>query len=374
MRKESTENNINNLIILDDKLIELNQQNQITNIVYNNDFSTFNLRNIYLGKVERIVKELEIAYINIGAEKLGFLPKHNLITPEKNLAVGEHILVQILREQIDDKGVLLTQKISLESDYLIYFPLENLARNKVNISKKIVDNKAKKFLKNLVENITKNNNYGNFIIRSKAENLITNKHINDLLTNDVNNLTLLWEQQIKTNLYKKSVPSLLYNCYQNKIQNYIKTFANVYADKVVINNIFPSLKSQLDNLKNNVVYLANGANIIIEKTTALTVIDVNSGNIENNKIYQGKFTFSESILQINKAAAVEIIRQIKLRNIGGIIVVDFIKMHTENHQKIIVELLKNESINDNHKCKILGFTNAGLCEIIRQKTQNEIKF
>ena len=134
------------------------------------------------------------------------------------------------------------------------------------------------------------------------------------------------------------------------------------------------MQSQLDNLKNNIVYLSNGVNIIIETTNALTVIDVNSGNVENHKNYQGNFSAEESILQINKIAATEILRQIKLRNIGGIIVIDFIKMQQLNNQRIIVDLLKNESFKDNKKCKILGFTNAGLCEIIRQKTQSQIKF
>lgn len=369
-----------NLLIIANKLIELNQQNLINNIMELADFDGFNVGNIYIGKVERIVKELAVTFINIGDKKLGFLPKDNLVSLHKNLAVGEHILVQILREQIEEKGVLLTQKISLESNNFVYFPLENNPTNKVNISKKIVDSNAKKILRNLVENVIKNKNVGGFIVRSKAKNLLQNENkedIKNLLATEILDLLNLWEQQIKNqNLYKKSVPNLIYNSYQNKIQNYINTFAsaNVYTDKNIINNTFTTLQSQLDNLKNNIVYLSNGINIVIEKTNALTVIDVNSGSIENNKNYQGNFSAEKSILQINKAAAVEVMRQIKLRNIGGIIVIDFIKMQVLNHQKIIVELLKNESINDNNKCKILGFTNAGLCEIIRQKTQSQIKF
>ena len=366
-----------NLLIIDDKLIELNQQNLINNIIEIADFDGFNVGNIYLGKVERIIKELAVAFINIGDTKLGFLPQDNLISSHKNLAIGENILVQIVRQQIAEKGVLLTQKISLESDNFVYFPLENNPTNKVNISKKIVDSKAKKNLRNLVENVIKTKNVGGFIVRSNAKNLLQNKNIKTLTTTEILYLVNLWEQQIKKqNLYKKSAPNLIYNSYQNKIQNYKNTFApkNIYTDKNIIKNTFPTLQSQLDNLKNNIVYLSNGVNIIIETTNALTVIDVNSGNVENHKNYQGNFSAEESILQINKIAATEILRQIKLRNIGGIIVIDFIKMQQLNNQRIIVDLLKNESSKDNKKCKILGFTNAGLCEIIRQKTQSQIKF
>lgn len=351
--------------------------------------------NVYKGKVENILPGLEAAFVNIGEGRNAYLSTSSVLEKienevdiieeetgsiSKKLSSGQDILVQVVREPISTKGAKITTKISLAGRYLVLVPYLDF----IGISRKIEDEKEKERLREIIREI-KPSGCG-IIIRTAGESAKEAE-----IEKDVSHLKNRWGVILENYKFSSS-PSLLYSnlpivsrilrdCLNQtvdkiivnsideyeKILRFVEEISYQFKDKVVLYQGKTSLKKQyslkkhIDGILQNKVYLKSGGHIIIERTEGLTVIDVNSGK------YTGKKGFEETAFKINSEAAGEVMRQIRLRDIGGIIVVDFIDMKDEDNQKKIIERLKEEAKKDRSKVNIFSLTELGLVQITRKR-------
>jgi len=401
------------IALLEDKnLVELNKEKNSTN---------FTVGDIYLGKVKKIMPGLNAAFIDVGYEKDAFLHYLDLghqfrslnkylkmamdsrqkffplskfqLEPDidKNgkiqqvLTEGHTIIVQVAKEPISTKGPRLASEISIAGRNLVLIPFSD----KVSISQKIQDNSERDRLKKLIQSI-KPKNYG-VIVRTVAET----KRVADLDA-ELRELVQKWEESF-SNL-KNKPPKLvlgelnrtsailrdMLNSEFNSIhindkklydetREYIKSVA---PDKEKIIKLYTGsqpifehfgLEKQIKTLFGKTVAIQKGAYLVIEHTEALHVIDVNSGNRSQKENNQ-----EENAIDVNLVAAQEIARQLRLRDMGGIIVVDFIDMHdVENKQKLF-EKMKDFMSSDRAKHHILPLSKFGLMQITRQRVRPEM--
>jgi len=400
----------------DGRLMELHQENVDQN---------FAVGDMYLGKVKKLAPSLNAAFVDIGYSKDAFLHYHDLGPNVKSLltytqlvsshkfkssnlksfrkeeminkdgtidqviAPGDSIVIQITKEPIHTKGPRITSEISIAGRYLILNPFSD----KVSVSQKIKDKAERDRLVALVESI-KPEGFG-IIIRTVAEE----KKVAELHA-DLNYLLNKWNQVFK-NIQKRKAPTKLLNemdrasaiLRDNFNEDFVKItvddealaedmkeYLNVIApDKTNLIKVLPTEEVPLfERLgierqikfsfgKNVTIPQSKGAYLVIEHTEALHVIDVNSGNISRNSNNQ-----EETALSVNKIAATEIARQLRLRDMGGIIVVDFIDMTSNNNKKELYDHFKAEMQKDRAKHKILPPSKFGLIQITRQRVRPEV--
>lgn len=399
------------IAILEDKnLVELQKEAQ--NI-------SFSVGDIYLGKVKKLMPGLNAAFVDVGYEKDAFLhyldlgPHFNTqnkflrqaISDKKKtpsiskcqqlpeiskegtisdiLKSGQEILVQIAKEPISSKGPRLTAEISFAGRYLVLIPFAD----KVSVSQKIKSSEERARLKQLIQSV-KQKNFG-VIVRTVAEG-----KKGEELDEELKMLVKRWEDSV-LKLQKAKLPSLIYEetsrtgallrdifnpSFQsihvndtdvyNQIKEYVSIIAPEKADIVKLYKgdipIFDTFNvtKQIKSLFGKTVTFRSGAYLIIEHTEALHVIDVNSGN--RSKSGKGQ---EENASDVNTAAALEIARQLRLRDMGGIIVVDFIDLQDgENRQKIF-EVMREAMSRDRAKHNILPLTKFGLMQITRQRVR-----
>ncbi len=357
--------------------------------------------NIYCGIVKDVLPGMQAAFVDIGEEKNAFIhikdivPKVSNVTGNKleemsnykiknYIKQGENILVQIRKDEIEKKGARITKHISLTGRFAV------LAVDApfVTISQKIENKEEKSRLKAIAKEILskyKDENYG-LILRTSAEGK-NKKEIEE----DVSKLNSEWKR-IKQEFKNKKEVGLLY---KNKgvIEKFLVSILETPIDEILVNdkkiyndikeyliqnkleNIAINLKEneeafgmfeidkQLDKLKERKIWLNCGGFITIDKTEALTAIDINSGKFTGNK----KMTKENTIMKVNKEATVEIAKQIKLRNISGIIVIDYIDMNNLKDKEEILKILKEELKQDRSKTQVEGFTKLDLLEMTRKK-------
>ena len=400
-------------LLKDKQLVEFHQQEER---------SKFQVGDVYLGTVRKIVQGLNAAFIDIGYEKDAFLhyldlgpqvqslnkytkmamTKKNVSyklanfksEPDINklgkinqvLAKGQQILVQVVKEPISTKGPRLSCELSVAGRYLVLVPFSNT----VSISKKITSKDERKRLNRLITSI-KPENFG-VIIRTVAGG----KEVAEL-DRDLRDLLSKWEKGIKalrTAKPKEKVigemgraSSILRDVLSEsfdaihaddpdtyeEINSYIKTIApekekivKHYTGKAKIFENF-GIEKQLKASFGQSVTLRNGGYLIIEHTEALHVIDVNSGNKSNAEDNQ-----ETTALKVNLDAAQEVARQLRLRDMGGIIIIDFIDMKAPENKRMLFERMKEEMKNDRSKFTILPLTKFGLMQITRQRVRPEL--
>lgn len=404
-----------NIALLEDKqLIELTREKRT---------SQFSVGDIYLGKVKKIMPGLNAAFVNVGFERDAFLhyldlgaqlrslqryytmalQKRGRVLPvyklkpdpdiEKDgkiqdvLAVGQTVIVQITKEPISTKGPRLSSEISLAGRNLVIIPFSD----KVSVSSKIENPDERSRLKTLVQSI-KPRNYG-VIVRTAAEG----KKV-ALLDAELRELVNRWESAF--NSIKKDIktPRLLIG-ELNRATTFIRDMLNVSFTSIEINDeafageirryirdIAPEkekivryykgtlpifdhfgVSRQIKALFGKTVSFRHGAYLIIEHTEALHVIDVNSGNRSRNASDQ-----ETNALNVNLEAAEEIARQLRLRDMGGIIVVDFIDMQLAEHRQMLYEKMKEVMASDRTKHNILPLSKYGLLQITRQRVRPEM--
>jgi ribonuclease G len=402
------------IALLDNKqLVELNKQK--SNV-------QFTVGNIYLGKVKKIMPGLNAAFVDVGYEKDAFLhyldlgpqfqtlnkfitqiqskkSKNQLLQrfkPENDidkdgkignvLSSGQSILVQIAKEPISTKGPRLSSEISIAGRNLVLMPFSD----KVSVSQKIESAEERSRLKRLLQSI-KPRNYG-LIVRTVAEG----KRVAEL-DSELKTLVKKWES-----VYEKvkgvTAPSLVLqemdrtstilrdllnvsfnNIYVNdeilvrEIKEYISTIApekqkivKFYSGSTPIFDHF-GVEKQIKSLFGKTVSCRNGAYLIIEHTEALHVIDVNSGNRSKTGDNQ-----EANALAVNLIAAEEIARQLRLRDMGGIIVVDFIDMHSQENKQLLFDKMKDFMSDDRTKHNILPLSKFGLMQLTRQRVRPEM--
>ncbi|OFX35279.1 MAG: ribonuclease G [Bacteroidetes bacterium GWA2_32_17] len=407
-----TSSDISIALLEDKQLVELNKEK-------NN--LRFSVGDIYLGRVKRIMIGLNAVFVDVGYQKDAFLhyldlgpqvislqkyvnqaisskePHISLYTYKlsddinKNgkisniLKTGQTILVQVAKEPISTKGPRLTSEISIAGRNLVLMPLSN----KVSVSQKIDSIEERNRLKRLIQSI-KPNNYG-VIIRTIAQG----KKVSEL-DSELKELISKWENAFK-NIYETKPPKLIIgeidrtsailrdmlnpsfsDIYINdetlfsQIKDYIKS---IEPEKEKIVKLFSGTKpifehfgieKQIKSLFGKTVSIKSGAYLIIERTEALHVIDVNSGNRSVNEKDQER-----NALEVNMLSAEEIARQLRLRDLGGIIVVDFIDMHESENRQKLYEHIKTLMENDHAKHHILPLSKFGLLQITRQRVRPE---
>jgi len=395
----------------DKSLVELNKEKCQTG---------FAVGDIYLGKVKKIMPGLNAAFVNVGHEKDGFIhyldlgtsfpSLHklvNILTNNKKevafdrfklnpplgktgkissqITSGQSILVQIAKEAISTKGPRLTCDMSLAGRHVVLIPFSN----KISISQKIRSREETNRLKKIVKEVLPNN-YG-VIIRTAAAGKQTEDIQQDILSlvkkwdkvlENARHATppalLLSEMSRTTSIIRDLLNTSFSSIYvdnaqvYDEIKDYIRTIApekekivKLYKGGVPIFDNF-DVSKQIMSLFNKYVSLKKGAYLIIEHTEALHVIDVNSGN--RAKVEDSQ---ESTALEVNMLAAAEIARQLRLRDMGGIIVVDFIDMHkAENRATLLSEMEKLMS-TDRAKHTILPISKFGLMQITRQRVRPE---
>ncbi len=382
----------------------------------------FSVGDIYLGTVKKVVSGLNAAFIDIGYEKDAFLHYHDLspnirsvnaytkgilnkkpystrlkgfkMQPQIDklgkvtevLTKGQPILVQVVKEPISSKGPRLSCDISIAGRYVVLVPFASA----VNISKKITSKQERQRLHKLLNSV-KPENFG-VIVRTVAEG----KDIEDL-KRDLEECVEKWENGIQQ--LKKAKPrdrivsemdraaSLLRDMLNDDFDNVIVDSKDNFAKiKSLLQSIAPEkvkilklhsgkaklfeqfgIEKQLKSLFGRSVSLPSGGYLIIEHTEALHVIDVNSGNKSTREEDQ-----EATAVNVNKEAAAEIARQLRLRDMGGIVVVDFIDMKKAQNRKEVNDALKAEMKGDRSKYTILPITKFGLAQITRQRVRPEM--
>lgn len=343
--------------------------------------------NIYIGKVQNVITGLQSAFVNIGEKKNAFihvkdiLPKVDItkcdtVQPKdinELIKPGDPILVEVKKEAVDKKGPRLSTHINLASRFVVLMPNANF----VTVSQKIESEQERERLTKIVKkNLPKNTG---IIIRTVAEN-----HTEEEIKKDIEKALEKWKniknkkieqypQKIydKGGILKKTIVDLVDNNLDKIVvanKQYYEEIKNI-LDEIDSNvkleldeNIFEkySLEKQLKSLETNKVWLKSGAFITIDKTEALVAIDVNSGK------FIGKKDVEETIREVNLEAAKEISKQIRLRDISGIIVIDFIDMHNDESKKAVIDEIKKNCKKDRSRVQVEEFTKLNLMEITRK--------
>lgn len=333
--------------------------------------------NIYLGVIKNIVPGLKATFVDIGQSKNAFIHFEDLGKGE--IKVNESILVQVQKNAIKQKGAKLTSNIKLTGRYIVLMPRTDF----ISVSRKIADESKREELKEIAKKYL-SKNCGAIIRRNCT--LATEQEIKQ----DIQMLLKKWENiKIIAKQKAKSVPCVIEEEnsivksvilstvdsnlntvvtnneeYNKEILDFLKTYnlenkINVEYD----NNVFQkyTIEKELQSLKNNKVWLNCGGQIVIDKTEALTAIDVNSGKCI------GKNNLEETTLKVNIEAGKEIAKQIRLRDIGGIIIVDFIDMESETSKQKLLNCIEEETKKDRAKVQIEGFSKLNLLELTRKQ-------
>ena len=357
--------------------------------------------NIYLGKVENVLMGMQAAFIDIGTEKNTFIhikdviPKISNQTGNKNeslskyniksyIKTGMPILIQIKRDSTNKKGARVSTHISLPGRFVVLMPGTEF----ITISKKIEKEEEKRRLLDLVkQNIPKG--YG-IILRTSAQGKSA-----ELIQQDMKKVIQTYENVLKqaktieeqkssfqpTLLYenKGMVEKLLTDIMDQELTRIITNHENVYKDvkqflkdtglenkiklelkeKQNVLEIY-DIQTQLEKTNNRKIWLKCGGFITIDKTEALTAIDVNSGK------YIGTKDLEQTVYIVNKEASIEIAKQLRLRDIGGIIIIDYIDMEKQETKQKILEVLEENLKKDRSKTQIIGFTPLDLLEMTRK--------
>ncbi|WP_298479021.1 Rne/Rng family ribonuclease [uncultured Maribacter sp.] len=409
----SSSDSVDFALLKDGKLTELHKEEE------KNDFS---VGDIFIAKIRKPVTGLNAAFVNVGYEKDAFLHYHDLGPQlssmlkftkqvstgklqdfslknfpaekdiDKNGAIADvikanqSILVQIVKEPISTKGPRISSELSIAGRYLVMVPFSD----RVSVSQKIASSEEKDRLKRLVRSI-KPKGFG-VIIRTVAEG----KKVAEL-DKDLENLLSKWSAMC-TKLHKAPTPSkvlvelnrassILRDVFNdsftgvfvddktlyNQIKDYVQEIAPA-KESIVKQHVSPvpifekfGIERQIKTSFGRTASMSKGAYLIIEHTEALHVVDVNSGNRSNKAKNQ-----EDTALEVNLLAASEIARQLRLRDMGGIIVVDFIDMVKAPHRKKLFDHLRDEMKDDRAKHKILPPSKFGLIQITRQRVRPEM--
>lgn len=341
--------------------------------------SSKNVSNIYRGVVKKALKGIEAYFVDIGSDKLAYLS----MKKNEEVKCGQDILVQVNKEAIGTKGAKLNTEISFAGRYLVYIP----SNDRLTISNKIKLEKERFRLKKIVQGVDEE---FTGIIRTEAVGCSKEE-----IEQDIFDLKEKYNRVLKE--YKLGIgPKLLYkdldfaskyvkdnvndsvlkiivnnNDKYEELKNILGHIDKNYKDKLLLENnkdVFDlhSVQSQIDKCLNRKVWLKSGGYLIIDKTEALTVIDVNTGK------FTGNSNLEETIYQTNLEAAIEISKLLRIRDIAGIIIVDFIDMQKNEYKKNLLEVLSKETDKDRRKTNVMGMTKLGLVEIARRREKDSI--
>jgi ribonuclease G len=359
--------------------------------------------NIYKGKVNRVLPGMEAAFVDIGLEKAGFLHVSDIGADNANgdteettqhpvigelLHEGQVLLVQVVKDPLGTKGARLTTNISVPSRYLVYMPNSSM----IGISVKIEDEDERQRLRALLAEYLIDNRNGGCIVRTAAEGVEE-----DELYRDINFLCKLWDSLIELaqnmkpgSMIHEDLPLSIRTLRDmvGKGTSLVKVDSRETYQKMTefAQRYIPDMPAKIEhypgerplfNLHNiddeiqralaRQVSLKSGGYLIIDQTEAMTTIDINTG------AYVGHRNLEETIFKTNMEASQAIARQLRLRNLGGIIIIDYIDMVSEEHKRQVLKALEKYLDKDHAKTQVCEVSPLGLVEMTRKRTRESLE-
>lgn len=356
--------------------------------------------NIYLAKVARVLPGMQSAFIDIGLERAAFIHFNDLGEQqpggqiEKVLFEGQTLLVQVLKDPLGTKGARLTRQISIAGRNLVYLPQIHRPLGQeihIGISQKIENPEEREALKNRLKSLIPADESGDIIVRTSAEQVS-----DETLISDLKYLRTTW-QQIAQRAKEKAAPALLHQDL-NLAERVLRDMAGPETSQIRIDSaenferltqftlmFMPQLSSKLtlyrgeralfdlfdiDSEINKAlgrrVDLKSGGYLMIDQTESMTTIDVNTGS------FVGARNLDDTVFKTNLEAAQAIARQLRLRNLGGIIIIDFIDMTQGDHQEAVLGELKKNLARDHVRTSVNDFSSLGLIEMTRKRTRESL--
>jgi len=354
--------------------------------------------NLYMGRVARVLPGMQSAFVDIGLERAAFLhvadifehrrPNGEPDKPiEKILAEGQPVLVQVVKDPIGTKGARLSTQLSVAGRMLVYLPQDP----HIGISQKIEDENGRALLREKLRGLLPAEEKGGFIVRTLAETASP-----DELRSDIEYLRHLWGD-IRGRSFGAQPPRLLHQDL-SLAQRLLRDMASDETTRVIVDSreswqklaefaerYVPNVRSRVEhytgerplfdlyNIEPEIekalsrrVDLKSGGYLIIDQTEAMTTIDVNTGG------FVGSRNFDDTIFKTNLEAAQSIARQLRLRNLGGIIIVDFIDMDSDEHRAAVLAELTKALARDRTRITVNGFSPLGLVELTRKRTRESL--
>lgn len=365
--------------------------------------------NIYKGKVVRVLPGMQAAFVDIGLEKAAFIHAADVAPATRGhqndvgsisslLHEGQSLIVQVTKEPIGSKGARLTTHLSIPSRYLVYMP----HTPHTGVSQRIEGDQERDRLRSIVETSLAqdaeqegrkaDDTKGGFIIRTAAEG-----YGDEEIMADIHFLLRLWksverrckEVQPKTVIYedlplfmrtmrdfvRPEIEKIRIDSKENyvKLKEFVQEFVPALEPKI---EYYPGerpifdlygVEDEIQKALGRKVQLKSGGYLVVDQTEAMTTIDVNTG------AFVGHRNLEETIFKTNLEAATAIVRQLRLRNLGGIIIIDFIDMEDPEHQRQVLRLLEKNLERDHAKTKLTGVTELGLVQMTRKRTRESLE-
>jgi ribonuclease G len=342
--------------------------------------------NIYVGRVVRVLPGIQSAFVDIGGERAAFLHvadiwgnRHNGAPSapiEKLLTEGQNLTVQVIKDPLGTKGARLSTQIGIAGRLLVYLPQES----HIGISQRIEDEEERQHLREKLQMLLPADERGGFIIRTMAEAASERE-----LNSDLEYLRKLW-RGIQEKSQTAPTLTLLYQDLNLSLR-VLRDLVHEETGRIVIDSratfdqmlefareFTPAVSERIEHYQGERplfdlarrVDLKSGGYLIIDQTEALTTIDVNTGG------FVGARSFDDTIFKTNLEAAQVIARQLRLRNLGGIIIVDFIDMETDEHRNAVLNEFRKALARDRTRMTVNGFTQLGLVEMTRKRTRESL--
>ncbi|GAE27684.1 cytoplasmic axial filament protein CafA and Ribonuclease G [Halalkalibacter wakoensis JCM 9140] len=378
-------------VVENDRVVELMVERTLENRI---------VSNVYRGRVVNVLPGMQAAFVDIGRDKNGFLYRDDLLSfhlsneeeekkKERSISEfvkqGEELLVQVTKEGFGSKGPRLTGVVSFPGQFLVFMPEGNY----VGVSRRFSSEGERERWREVGEAITEGKE--GVIIRTSCEGKAP-----EIITQELHFLRKLWQELWKEGKEKKA-PALIHQD-SGLIDRMVRDFSFSNIEEIIVDRIdeykllkellepFPKLQQSLSlyREKENVfsafgiekeleralrrqIWLKNGAYLMIDQTEALTVIDVNTGK------FTGKTNLHDTVRKTNSEAAIEIARQLRLRDISGIIIIDFIDMKREEDREHVKNVFEKALKHDRTKTNVLGITGLGLLEMTRKKVRQNLQ-
>ncbi len=353
--------------------------------------------NITMGRVIRVLPGMQSAFVDIGGERAAFLHvadirghRHNdeAATPiEKLIAEGQNLMVQVVKDPIGTKGARLSTQVSIAGRFLVYLPQES----HIGISQRIEDEEERAHLREKLRQLLPPEEKGGFIIRTMAEAASDRE-----LKSDIDYLRRLWggirdkaasaapltplyqdldlslrvlrdfvhEETVRILVDSREACQKMLEFGQDFTPNVAERVAHYLGERPLFD--LYGVEDEIEKALARRVELKSGGYLIIDQTEALTTVDVNTGGFVNGR------SFDDTIFKTNLEAAQVIARQLRLRNLGGIIIVDFIDMDTEEHRNAVLNEFRKALARDRTRMTVNGFTQLGLVEMTRKRTRESL--
>lgn len=354
--------------------------------------------NVYVGRVVRILPGMQSAFIDVGLERTAFLHVADILEArhhttetsrpiERLLFEGQNVLVQVIKDPLGSKGARLSTQISIAGRMLVYLPQEK----HIGVSQRIENEAEREVLRERITRLVPEDEAGGFIVRTVAKGATEGE-----LAGDIEYLRKIW-RDIQAQAKTASPPALLYQ-ELSLAQRVLRDFVNPETVKIVIDSrenfqklgafaaeytpmVAPLLSHytgerplfDLHGVEDEIqkalarrVDLKSGGYLIFDQTEAMTTIDVNTGG------FVGVRNFDDTVFKTNLEAAQAVARQLRLRNLGGIIITDFIDMDNEEHKAAVLEEFNKALARDHTRLTVNGFTALGLVEMTRKRTRESL--